>query len=113
MTATLVHHDLFGGRGKVKVTLVLENQPPAFACALRCELAPGGSVGAHQQEDCDELLVVISGRGRATVDGQRQLLKPGAVVPLQLGQQLALQNSSKKAPLRYLIVKAWTSTATG
>jgi mannose-6-phosphate isomerase-like protein (cupin superfamily) len=107
MTGTrLVHQDLFGGRGKVTVELVLERQPPGFECALRCTLAPGGSVGAHLQEECDEVVVVLSGRGRATVDGTRHKLEPGSIVPLQLGQELALFNTSKTAPLRYLIIKA-------
>ncbi len=40
----LVHTGLFGGKGKVTVEVVLERQPPAFECALRCTLAPGASV---------------------------------------------------------------------
>lgn len=106
MSTTLVHQNLFGGKGTVTVELALERQPPAFECALRCTLSPGGSVGAHQQEECDEVLVVISGKGRATVDGKAHPLQAGSVVPLALGQTLALENAGKRAPLRYLLVKA-------
>lgn len=102
----VVHTDLFGGRGKVTVELVLERQPPAFECALRCSLAPGGSVGTHLQQECDEVLVVLAGKGQATVDGKRAALAPGVVLPLTLGQTLALKNGSKKAALRYVILKA-------
>jgi mannose-6-phosphate isomerase-like protein (cupin superfamily) len=102
----LVHQDLFGGRGKVTVELELERQPPAFECVLRCTLAAGGSVGTHVQEECDEVLVVLAGKGSATVDGKRVALRPGTVVPLALGQTLALKNGSKTQALRYLIIKA-------
>lgn len=123
-----VHRDLFGGRGKVTVELVLERTPPHFECVLRCVLAPGGHVGLHEQEECDELVVVIEGRGKAIVDGPEPppgpphfadhlgmalrraratfALKPGAVVAVPLGSRLALVNTSKKSALRYLIVKA-------
>ena len=106
MSAKSVQRDLFGGRGKVTVEVVLEAQPPAFECALRCALAPGGIVGTHVQEECDEVVVVLSGMGRAVVDGERVALKAGAVVPLALGQTLALENRSKTQALRYLIIKA-------
>ena len=125
MKDKLVHHDLFGGQGKVTVELDLEREPPRFECVLRCTLAARGHVGFHQQEHCDELVVVLAGAGRAHV--ARDLppspspmgpacmpapemtvtrLKPGVVVPVPLGWRLALVNTSRTAPLRYLIVKA-------
>jgi mannose-6-phosphate isomerase-like protein (cupin superfamily) len=121
----LVHHDLFGGRGKVTVELELEREPGGFECVLRCTLAPRAHVGVHEQEQSDELVIVLSGSGRAHV--ARDLppaaspmgpacmpapemtvtrLKPGVVVPVPLGCRLALVNTSRTAPLRYLIVKA-------
>jgi mannose-6-phosphate isomerase-like protein (cupin superfamily) len=128
VTQKLVHQDLFGGRGKVTVELVLENAPPHFECVLRCTLAPKGNVGLHEQEHCDEVVIVLDGRGQAIVDGPQwppgaphpsdnmgmalrrdrvtTALKPGVVVPVPLGSRLALINTSKKSPLRYLIVKA-------
>ena len=106
MTHPLVHHDLFGGRGKVTVELERQGEPRGFACVLRCALAPRGRVGLHEQEACDELVIVLSGRGRALTDGARTALKPGVVVPVPLGTQLSLENTSPSAPLRYLIVKA-------
>ena len=124
----LVHHDLFGGSGKVTVESVLEGTPPHFEVVLRCTLAPKAHVGLHEQEHCDELVVVLAGSGRAIVDGPEPppgpphfsdnmgmalrrervttALKPGVVVPVALGSRLALINSSRKSPLRYLIVKA-------
>jgi hypothetical protein len=121
----LVHHDLFGGKGKVTVELDLEREPASFECVLRCTLAPKGHVGFHEQEDCDELVIVLAGSGRAHVARDRPpspspmdaacmpapemkvtKLKAGVVVPVPLGWRLALVNTSRTAALRYLIVKA-------
>ncbi len=99
--------DLFGGQGRVDVYDLLQGRGmPPFAAVLACELAPGGSVGAHRQEDCPEIVVVLEGRGEATVNGTSQPLEPGMVVRLPLGSVLALRNLDDDQPLAYLIVKA-------
>ena len=98
--------DLFGGRGEVSVTDLLAGRAaPPFAAVLDCELAPGGTVGPHRQQEHPEIVVGLSGDGEATVDGRPQPLGPGDVVHLPLGGVLALRNRSEDQPLRYLIVK--------
>ena len=77
-----------------------------FTAALACELEPGGSVGAHVQEQFAELVIVTEGSGVAAVGGAPQPIGPGSVVALPLGQTLAIRNESNDSPLRYLIVKA-------
>lgn len=79
---------------------------PPFDCVLGCELDPGGTVGAHVQSECAEIVIVTEGRGHARVGDQSLPLAPGAVVPLPLGETLALRNGSNEEPLRYFIVKA-------
>jgi quercetin dioxygenase-like cupin family protein len=108
-----VHKDLFGGKGTVKVEPHDGALPGGFAAALRCELSKGGSVGRHQQSDSDEVVVGVSGAGRAKVNGVAQKLTPGAMVFLALGQTLELENTSKTKPLGYLILKAAPRTRVG
>lgn len=99
--------DLFGGEGEVLVYNLLGRRAiPPFEAVLACELAPGGSVGAHVQQTAHEILIVTDGEGTATVDGEPQSLRPGAVVLLPLGTELTLENGSDSELLRYLIVKA-------
>jgi quercetin dioxygenase-like cupin family protein len=100
---------LFDGRGVVQVWNLLAEftaMPAPFTAVLSCELDPGGSVGAHVQDQFPELVVGLEGDGEATVDGEPRALGPGDVVHLPLGSVLTLRNRSDTAALRYLIIKA-------
>ena len=100
---------LFGGRGSVWVwDLLAGKQASPFSAVLNCELAAGGSVGAHVQQRDPEILVGLEGEGVATVDGVSHALAPGRVVYLKLGGVLAIENPSP-LPLRYLIIKSQTA----
>jgi quercetin dioxygenase-like cupin family protein len=98
--------ELFGGTGEVRVWSLMTGDLPPFDCVLGCELDPGGSVGAHVQDRCTEVIIVTEGAGHARVGDQSIRLAPGVVVRLPLGETLALRNGSTSEPLRYLIVKA-------
>lgn len=99
--------DLFGGAGAVRIwNLLGAGHAPPFSAVLRCELAPGGSVGPHRQQRDPELIVCLDGDGTITVDGQSAPFSAGRLAYLPLGGVLSLQNRSEAAPLRYLIVKA-------
>jgi uncharacterized cupin superfamily protein len=98
---------LFGGSGAVLVWSLCDAPRPPFGAILACELEGGGSVGAHVQQELAEVVIVIEGEGVARVGGgSPTVMRPGVVVELPLGQTLALENASREAPLRYLIVKA-------
>jgi quercetin dioxygenase-like cupin family protein len=102
---------LFGGTGNVKVSDLLGSRAaPPFSAVLFCELDPGGSVGTHQQQRDPELVLGLDGHGEATVQGDPEPLQPGSVVYLPLGATLSLRNLSTTEPLRYLIIKAESTT---
>lgn len=100
-----VRSELFGGRGEVRVWSLLDAEAGPFTAVLSCELAPGGSVGPHVQEEFPELVIGVEGHGEATVDGRRHGLSSGDAVYLALGSVLTIENRSADAALRYLIVK--------
>jgi uncharacterized cupin superfamily protein len=98
---------LFGGKGEVLVwDLMGSASIPPFTAVLACELAPGGSVGTHRQEQYPEIVVVTEGEGTAELDGAPCPIGVGSMIALPLGSTLALANRSDEQPLRYLIVKA-------
>jgi quercetin dioxygenase-like cupin family protein len=98
---------LFGGKGEVLVwDLMGRARLAPFTAVLACELAPGGRVGTHRQQQYPEIVVITSGEGTAELDGAACPISEGAVLALPLGSTLALTNGSSDAPLRYLIIKA-------
>jgi hypothetical protein len=98
---------LFGGTRSVRVWSLLDRAPiPPFGAVLACELEAGGRVGDHVQEQLDEIVIVLEGRGAISVDGAKQAVAPGVVAQLPVGSILAIENLSETEPLRYLIVKA-------
>jgi quercetin dioxygenase-like cupin family protein len=102
-----VRDNLFGGEGTVLVwDLLGERMAGPFTAVLSCELEENGRVGAHVQEEYDEIVVGLTGCGEARVSGRAQPFGPGAVVYLPCGASLELVNARDNGPLRYLIIKA-------
>jgi len=101
-----VRADLFGGRGEVRVLSLLHGPAEPFTAVLSCELAAGGTVGRHRQEEFPEIVIGLEGDGEATIDDVARSLGPGDVLYLPFGSVLSIANRSDEAPLRYLIVKA-------
>jgi quercetin dioxygenase-like cupin family protein len=101
-----VRRALFGGSGEVRVWNLVAAPRAPFAAVLACELDPGGRVGAHVQERYAEVVIVIEGEARVTVNGQASPVGPGGVIELPLGAILAIDNGSNEQLLRYLIIKA-------
>ena len=58
-----VRSELFGGRGEVRVWSLLDTEADPFTAVLSCELAPGGSVGRHVQEEFPEIVIGVEGHG--------------------------------------------------
>src|ERR1044071_8308448 len=101
-----VHVNLFGGHGPVRVWDLLRGTAEPFTAVLSCELAAGGVVGTHVQQEFPEIVIGLAGDGDAIIDGGSHPLRAGSVVFLPLGSTLSLRNRSEAEPLSYLIVKA-------
>lgn len=107
-----VRSDLFGGKGDVRVADLLgQNAAPPFEAVLGCELAAGGRVGVHRQEQLDEIVVCVGGKGVVTVGKDPPIdFVPGAMAYVKLGSTLQIENASTEESLRYLIIKAKAPT---
>jgi quercetin dioxygenase-like cupin family protein len=101
-----VYPSLFGGVGQVRVSSLLHGPSAPFTAALRCELAPGGRVGAHVQQEFAELVIGVAGDGEAKVNGVVHPLSSARAVHVPLGAVLEIINRSSDVPLGYVIVKA-------
>jgi quercetin dioxygenase-like cupin family protein len=97
---------LFGGAGTVRVENLAGALTAPFTAALNCELDPGGSVGRHQQDRDDEIVIGLEGEAVIYVNGKATPVVPGTLVALPLGATLEIDNASVDAPFRYLIIKA-------
>jgi quercetin dioxygenase-like cupin family protein len=105
-----VRHELFDGKRAVRVWNLAAAPALPFTAVLACELEPGGSVGTHLQEHFPEIVVGISGSGSVSVNQSVSAFSAGHVVELARGHTLSIVNTSNEEPLRYLIIKAQSST---
>jgi quercetin dioxygenase-like cupin family protein len=101
-----VRENLFGGSGKVRVWNLQQGAAEPFTAVLSCELAAGGSVGRHVQQEFAEVVIGVSGSGEASVNEQRFALGAGDVVHVPLGAVLSIDNRHSQVSLGYLIIKA-------
>ena len=104
---------LFGGAGRFqRFAHYGEQEAPPFTVIAETEMAPGSYAGLHTQPDQQELLYLLEGTGRFSIDGVQQDVGPGDAILARAGAEFALANTGK-APLRYLVVKAKTSGFAG
>jgi uncharacterized cupin superfamily protein len=68
---------------------------------IRGRLQPGGGIGHHFHNTCEEMLFILDGEAEFTVDGRTALIKGPAGAPSRMGHSHALYNPTGK-PVEYL-----------
>jgi mannose-6-phosphate isomerase-like protein (cupin superfamily) len=69
------------GTGRIQTTRVLDAEHhSAFRFIDLTQIPPGCSVGVHTHAEDEEVYIIISGRGRMTVDGETFEVGPGHVI---------------------------------
>jgi mannose-6-phosphate isomerase-like protein (cupin superfamily) len=63
----------------------------------RCQIMPGGGVGAHFHNECEEMFVIFDGAAEFTVDGRTSALQGTVGAPVRMGHSHAIYNPSDKA----------------
>ena len=58
----------------------------------RCQIMPGGGVGHHFHNQCEEMFVVFDGEAEFTIDGRTSVLKGTAGAPCRMGHSHAIYN---------------------
>jgi mannose-6-phosphate isomerase-like protein (cupin superfamily) len=60
----------------------------------RCQIMPGGGVGHHFHNQCEEMFIIFDGEAEFTIDGRTSLLKGTVGAPCRLGHSHAIYNPS-------------------
>lgn len=72
-----------------------------FQFMHRCQIMPGGGVGHHFHNQCEEMFIVFDGQAEFTVDGRTSVLKGTVGAPCRMGHSHAIYNPSDK-PVEFM-----------
>jgi mannose-6-phosphate isomerase-like protein (cupin superfamily) len=64
-------------------------------------IPPGGGIGAHFHNQCEEMFVIFDGEAQYTIDGRTSILKGPAGAPARIGHSHAIYNHTDK-PLQWM-----------
>jgi mannose-6-phosphate isomerase-like protein (cupin superfamily) len=67
----------------------------------RCQIMPGGGVGHHFHNQCEEMFIVFDGEAEFTIDGRTSVLKGTVGAPTRMGHSHAIYNPSDK-PVEFM-----------
>jgi mannose-6-phosphate isomerase-like protein (cupin superfamily) len=59
-------------------------------------LPPGGGIGAHFHNQCEEMFIILDGEAQFTIDGRTSVLTGPAGAPARIGHSHAIYNASDK-----------------
>lgn len=72
-----------------------------FQFMHRCQIMPGGGVGHHFHNRCEEMFIVFDGQAEFTVDGRTSVLKGTVGAPTRMGHSHAIYNPSDR-PVEFM-----------
>ena len=96
--AALPHFN--GGEGVFYARIFNDNQNKI----LKGRLAPGCSIGLHCHETSSEVIFILSGSGKAILNGKEELLFEGACHYCPKGQSHSLINNGSEDLIFYAVV---------
>lgn len=67
----------------------------------RCRIMPGGGVGHHFHNRCEEMFIIFGDEAQFTIDGRTSAVKGPAGAPCRMGHSHAIYNPSSK-PVEFM-----------
>lgn len=67
----------------------------------RCQIMPGGGVGHHFHNHCEEMFIIFGDEAQFTIDGRTSVVKGPAGAPCRMGHSHAIYNPSNK-PVEFM-----------
>ncbi|QHS53112.1 cupin domain-containing protein [Edaphobacter sp. 12200R-103] len=64
-------------------------------------IPPGGGIGAHFHNQCEEMFVIFDGEAQYTIDGRTSILKGPGGAPARIGHSHAIYNHTDK-PVQWM-----------
>src|SRR5450755_1027461 len=103
------HADVHHGAGPMNYSALFDGSPLTAKFNLgtnlyflhRGVIPPGGGIGAHFHNQCEEMFVILDGEAQFTVDGRTSLLKGPAGAPCRMGHSHAIYNPTDK-PVQWM-----------
>ena len=89
-----------GGEGAVAARMAV-NGVGRF---IESRILPGSSIGKHEQASGNDVNFVVSGRGHATCDGEREELAPGSCHVCPKGSSHAIVNDGDEDLVLWTVV---------
>ena len=87
--------------GQVTIMIDPENSGPTGLCVLTQTLDPGAMVPVHRHEKAEQVLYILSGRGKVSIAGHEIEAKPGVTVHVPKGVAHGIANTEDE-PLSIL-----------
>lgn len=108
-TASAEMANMYGGKGVLRRWPYYSEGDDVlpFTMVVETEMEPGSYAGLHTQNDQHEVMYVLEGAGRFTIDGEVLEVKQGDALLAPAGSNFAMANPGD-GPLRYLAVKCRT-----
>ncbi|RAK50770.1 cupin domain-containing protein [Phenylobacterium deserti] len=99
-----------GGAGELKFGSLLGTDAldTNFIFLHRGEIQPGGGIGAHFHNACEEMFVILDGEAQFTIDGRTSQLKGPVGAPNTMGHSHAIYNPTDK-PVQWLNINVGTT----
>jgi len=105
----VTRESVHAGSGPMRYMSLFDGQPASAKANLgvnlwflhRGELLPGGGIGQHFHNFCEEMFVIFDGEAEFTVDGRTSTLKGMAGAPTRLGHSHAITNQTDK-PVQWM-----------
>lgn len=77
------------GTGMMTAKMYMDEQGKIIPCSIHS----GGSIGVHKHETSDDINYILSGNGKATCDGEEEILSPGTCHICKKGSEHSIENT--------------------
>src|SRR5450631_3007258 len=103
------HADVHHGAGPMNYSALFDGSPRTAKFNLgtnlyflhRGVIPPGGGIGAHFHNQCEEMFVILDGEAQFTIDGRTSVIKGPGGAPDRIGHSHAIYNHSDK-PVQWM-----------
>ncbi len=93
--------EFFGGMKQMHTRMYTDDANRIFTASL----PPGASIGEHMHDGTSEIIYILKGSGRGSVDGNEAAMKPGMCQYCMSGHTHGLVNTGDE-PLEFFAVVA-------